>query len=33
VDDDGVKVSANEFKNGRKFEEKLKRQVKLLMKK
>ena len=33
VDDDGVKVSANEFKNGRKFEEKLKRQVKLLLKK
>jgi hypothetical protein len=33
VDDDGIKVTPNEFKNGRKFEEKLKRQVKLLMKK
>ena len=33
VDDDGVKVTPNDFKNGRKFEEKLKRQVKMLLKK
>jgi hypothetical protein len=32
VDDDGVKVTPNDFKNGRKFEEKLKRQVKMLLK-
>jgi len=33
VDDDGVKVTENDFKNGRKFEEKLKKQVKLMLKK
>jgi hypothetical protein len=33
VDDDGVKVTPNDFKNRRKFEEKLKRQVKMLLKK
>ena len=33
VDDDGVKITPDDFKNGRKFEEKLKKQVKMLLKK
>ena len=33
VDDDGNKVTQTDFKNGRKFEEKLKKQVKLMLKK
>jgi len=32
VDDDGVKVSENDFKNGKKFEDKFKKQVKMLLK-
>jgi hypothetical protein len=32
VDDDGNKVSPNDFKNGKKFEDKLKKQVKMLLK-
>jgi len=32
VDDDGVKVSQNDFKNGKKFEDKLKKQIKLILK-
>jgi hypothetical protein len=33
VDDDGVKITVDDFKNGRKFEERLKKQVKMLLKK
>ena len=32
VDDDGNKVSSNDFKNGKKFEDKLKKQVKMMLK-
>jgi len=32
VDDDGNKVSPNDFKNGKKFEDKLKKQVKMMLK-
>jgi hypothetical protein len=32
VDDDGKKVSSTDFKNGQKFEDKLKKQVKMLLK-
>ena len=33
VDDDGVKVSENDFKNGKEFEKRLKKKVKMLLKK
>ena len=33
IDDDGVKISENDFKNGKEFEKKLKKKIKMLLKK